>query len=100
MSTVIVAGYVHVDPADRDRFIEGHRNIVEAGRTRPNSGCLDVSISADSVDPGRVNIFEYWESAEALEAFRASAPTPTVSIALTNENVLKHQITASGPPFA
>jgi quinol monooxygenase YgiN len=35
-------------------------------------GCLDVAICADLVDPGRVNIFERWESEAALETFRSS----------------------------
>jgi quinol monooxygenase YgiN len=30
----------------------------------------DVAIRADLVDPGRVNIFERWESQAALETFR------------------------------
>src|SRR2546421_7165516 len=37
-------------------------------------GCLDVAICADLVDPGRVNIFERWESQAGLETFRSSGP--------------------------
>ncbi|HEX4251443.1 MAG TPA: antibiotic biosynthesis monooxygenase [Pseudonocardia sp.] len=94
---VIVAGRIYVDPADRDRYVEGHQEIVERARAYP--GCLDLAISADAVEPGRVNIFEHFESAEALEAFRAGAPTPSVSIDMLDAQVLKHQISSSGPPF-
>jgi quinol monooxygenase YgiN len=45
-------------------------SIVE--RARKAAGCLDVAIAADPIDPGRVNIFERWESQAALETFRRS----------------------------
>ncbi|GAA2784943.1 antibiotic biosynthesis monooxygenase family protein [Saccharopolyspora taberi] len=94
---VIVAGKLYVDPEERDRFIEGHRAIVEAARGHP--GCLDLSISPDPLEPGRVNNFEYWESHEALEAFRAAAPRPSVSIEFRDAQVFKHEISHTGPPF-
>lgn len=94
---LIVAGKVYVDPSDRDRFVEGHRDIIEQSRRQP--GCLDLSISPDPTEAGRVNIFEYWESQETLEAWRAIAPPPSVSIDIKDGQVLKHQISRSGPPF-
>jgi quinol monooxygenase YgiN len=95
--TVIVAGKVYVDPEERDRFIEGHRVIVAKARAYP--GCLDVAISADPVDPGRVNLFEYWESAEVLARWRKSAPRPTVRMKMKDAEVYKHKISETGPPF-
>jgi quinol monooxygenase YgiN len=38
------------------------------------AGRLDFAICAELVDPGRVNIFERWESQAALETFRSSGP--------------------------
>ncbi|WP_158893940.1 putative quinol monooxygenase [Amycolatopsis anabasis] len=95
--TLIVAGKVYVNPPERDRFVEGHRSIVEQAREYP--GCLDLSISPDPLDPGRVNIFEYWESKERLDAWRAISPRPSVAIGIEDDQVLKHEIAASGPPF-
>jgi hypothetical protein len=46
-------------------------SIVEHGRA---VGCLDVAISADLVDAGRVNIFARSESQSAVDAFRSSGP--------------------------
>jgi quinol monooxygenase YgiN len=95
--TVIVAGKVFVDPEARDRCIEAHRGIVEAARAYP--GCIDVAISPDAVDPGRVNVFEHFESKEALDAWRAIAPRPAASFDFKDVQVVKHVIAASGPPF-
>ncbi|MBF6332233.1 putative quinol monooxygenase [Nocardia transvalensis] len=95
--TVIVAGRLYVDPMDRDRFVEGHRPIMEAGRNQP--GCIDLSISADPIEPGRVNLFEYWESPEALAAFRARGLHSAEVIDIKEDHVLKHEVSHSGPPF-
>lgn len=95
--SVIVAGAVYVDPAERDRFVEGHRVLVEAAREAP--GCLDLSVSPDPVAADRVNLFEYWESKEALEAWRARAPRPSTEVAIGGVEVSKHEIAHSGPPF-
>lgn len=94
---VIVAGTLYVDPGDRGRFIQGHRNIVEQARKHP--GCLDLSISPDPTEAGRVNVFEYWESKETLDTWRAMAPSPTVSIDIQDDQAVKHEISKSGPPF-
>jgi quinol monooxygenase YgiN len=70
---VIVAGHVVVDPSRRDDYLSGCVDVVRQARRTP--GCLDFAISADVVDPGRVNIFERWESQAAVEAFRGSGPS-------------------------
>jgi hypothetical protein len=41
---------------------------------READGCLDFAVSADTVDPSRVNIFERWRSRELLDTFRGSGP--------------------------
>jgi quinol monooxygenase YgiN len=95
--TVIVAGKVYVDPSERARMIEGHRRIVERAREHP--GCLDISISPDPIEDGRVNVYEYWESREVLDAWRKIAPQPSVSVEMRSGEVLKHEVSSSGPPF-
>jgi quinol monooxygenase YgiN len=95
---LIIAGPVYIDPNGRDQFVEGHREIVEQARIYP--GCLDLAITCDTVDPGRVNIFEMWESEEQLDTWRGVAPRPTGSMpAIVRDEVEKHQVSASGPPF-
>lgn len=96
--TVIVAGSVWVDPATRDQSVEAHQVIVRAARDYP--GCLDCAISADPIDPGRVNLFEYWDSEETLNAWRAIAPHPgPPKTTIKAQNVFLHEVSASGPPF-
>lgn len=57
---IIVAGHVTVSPEQRETYLAGCVVIVE--RARQADGCLDVTISADLIDPARVNLYERWES--------------------------------------
>lgn len=67
---VIVAGHVVVDANERDEYLGTCRTVVEQARRAP--GCLDFTISADLLDPGRINIFERWGTQDAVDAFRGS----------------------------
>ncbi|MCZ7415002.1 MULTISPECIES: putative quinol monooxygenase [unclassified Streptomyces] len=95
--TVIIAGWLDVAPQERDRLVEAHRELVVAGRGQP--GCLDLAISADPTAPGRVRLFEHWESQETLDAWRAVAPQPSVPVEIGHAEVFKHEVARSGPPF-
>jgi quinol monooxygenase YgiN len=70
---VIVAGYLLVEPPQRESYLAGCVSVVEQARRAP--GCLDFSISADLVVPGRINVLERWESQAAVEKFRGSGPS-------------------------
>ena len=93
--TVIIAGKAYV--VDRDRYLEAHHDLIARCRAAP--GCLDVAISADPLEPDRVNVFEHWESATALEAWRAVAHAPDLGDQLRDVSVAKHEVAHSGPPF-
>jgi quinol monooxygenase YgiN len=60
---VIVAGRITVDPEQRESYLAGSIGVVE--KARRAAGCLDFAIMADLLDPGRVNLFERWESQAA-----------------------------------
>ena len=69
---VIVAGYLVVEPLQRDSYLSGCQAVVQhARRTR---GCLDFALSADLLDPGRIDVFERRESRAAVDGFRGSGP--------------------------
>jgi quinol monooxygenase YgiN len=77
---VIVAGHITVEPEQRESYLAGCVTVVEQARAA--AGCLDFAISADLIDPGRINIFERWESQAAVEAFRSSGPSDEQSAAM------------------
>jgi quinol monooxygenase YgiN len=67
---LIVCGHLVLDPADRDAHVMASVDAVRLARQAP--GCLDFAVSADPMDPTRVNVFERWAGPEDLDAFRAS----------------------------
>jgi quinol monooxygenase YgiN len=67
---LIVCGHLVLDPEDRDAHVMASVSAVRLARQAP--GCLDFAVSADPVDPTRVNVFERWAGPEDLDAFRAS----------------------------
>jgi quinol monooxygenase YgiN len=94
---VIVAGHITVEPQQRESYLAGCVSIVEQARRA--AGCLDVAITADLIDPGRVNIFERWESQAALETFRSSGPSDDQSAARLSVSVAEYDIADVRPLF-
>jgi quinol monooxygenase YgiN len=94
---VIVAGHVTVEPQQREAYLAGCVSVVE--QARGTAGCLDFAISADLIDPGRVNIFERWESQSAVEAFRGSGPSDEQGAALRSASVAEYDIAGVRPLF-
>lgn len=78
MPMVIIAGHVEVDAGDRDRYVTDHQDLVRRARQAP--GCLDLSITADALDPTRVNNLERWQSVGHLDAWRAVAHAPDTGL--------------------
>ena len=87
---VIVAGHVVVDPEQRDDYLAGCVEVVRQARRA--SSCLDFSLSADLLEPGRVNIYERWESQAAVEAFRGSGPSDEQGAAIVAASVSEYDI--------
>lgn len=87
---VIVAGHVVVDPQERDDYLSGCHDVV--CQARRAAGCLDFALSADLVDPGRVNIFERWESQAAVEAFRGGGPSDEQGAAIRAASVAEYDV--------
>ncbi|HZR52202.1 MAG TPA: antibiotic biosynthesis monooxygenase family protein, partial [Streptosporangiaceae bacterium] len=87
---VIVAGQIFVDPAERERYLVGCAEVVEQARRAP--GCLDFAITADLIDPGRINVFERWQTQEAVQAFRGSGPSQEQSAAMLSASVAEYDV--------
>jgi quinol monooxygenase YgiN len=87
---VIVAGYLVVEPLQRDSYLAGCKAVVQQARRTP--GCLDFAISADLLDPSRVDIFERWESQAAVNAFRGSGPSDEQQGSIVSASVSEYAV--------
>jgi quinol monooxygenase YgiN len=87
---IVVAGHLIVDPEQRESYLADCVSVVEQARRAP--GCLDFAITGDLVDPGRIDVFERWESRAAVEAFRGSGPSDEQSAAMLSASVAEYDI--------
>jgi quinol monooxygenase YgiN len=87
---LIVPGYLVVDPLRRDSYLDDCRAVVRQARTSP--GCLDFAISADVIEPDRIDIFERWESRVALDEFRGSGPSDEQQSLIVSASVCEYDV--------
>ncbi len=93
---IIVSGKIYVRPGARHEFLASSLEaVVQARRSR---GCRDFVVSADSIEPDRVNVYEEWESEEALLTFRGAGPGEDLSSSIVRADVARHVVASSGPP--
>ncbi len=92
LTVVIVAGHILVDPQQREHYLAHCVGVVEQARRAP--GCLDFSLSADLLDPGRVNVLERWASQADVEAFRGSGPSDEQGAAMLGASVAEYDVAA------
>lgn len=88
---IIVAGHLTVDPSERDSYLAGCVGVVEQARRAP--GCLDFTISADLIEPGRINIFERWTSQQDVETFRGDGPSDDQAATIRGASVTEYDVT-------
>ena len=95
---MIVAGTLTVRPEDREAYLAGCRAVVEQARAAP--GCLEFAITADLVEPGRIQVFERWRTRAELEAFRGSGPADEQTAVLLGADVAEYDVvrTHDGTP--
>lgn len=96
---LIIAGHFDVDPAERDQFIRDREEGTK--RSRAEDGCLVYAFSADPLEPGRVLLYERWESKEALAEHIADLPTrpqPANAVKPISSEVLQYEISNVGQP--
>ena len=93
---LIVAGYLITDVEDRDAFVaEGVKAVSMA---RSAAGCLDFSITADTLDPKRVNIYERWGTEQELLAFRGSGPDSGTAARILDADMKRYVIASVEDP--
>ena len=94
---IIIAGHELVDEAERDRCVAAYREML--GRAREADGCIDVAITADPLDPRRINNLEVWRDRDALDAWRARADAPDTGVEPFELRVYRYDATDGGPLF-
>ena len=64
-------------------------------KRRPFFDLIDFHLSADPIEPGRINVFERWKSVEAVEAFRGSGPSEDQQAVIIEAKVLQYETAGS-----
>ncbi|MGH9015676.1 MAG: hypothetical protein ACRDZ1_17305 [Acidimicrobiia bacterium] len=54
-------------------------------------------VSADPLEPDRVNVYERWETGAAVEAFRGEGPGPDLTSDIARAEVSRYDISSTGP---
>jgi quinol monooxygenase YgiN len=93
---LIIAGYLVVEPTERDAFVAEGTTVVSLARKAP--GCLDFAMTADTLDPARVNVFERWETEEELLAFRGSGPDSGTAAKILDADVKRYVVASVEDP--
>lgn len=93
---LIIAGHLVARASERDGYVAECVETVEAARAAP--GCLDFSITSDTMDPARIRIYERWEDEERLLAFRGSGPSADQQAAIVDADVKRYSISEVGEP--
>jgi quinol monooxygenase YgiN len=94
---LIIAGYLEIDANRRDDYVAAHRDLLQRGRQAP--GCLDLAISADPLNPARVNNLERWASREQLDAWREVAAAPETEISIIGGDMMEYTVADVRPVF-
>ncbi len=96
---IIIAGHLRVAASERDEYLTAVADVSTRARRTP--GCHDFVQAADPLDPERINIYERWDSDEALLAFRSSdldgTEPPSLPTVVAAE-VAKYRISAVESP--
>jgi quinol monooxygenase YgiN len=92
---IIVSGWLKVAPGERAAYLHGCRVVMEAARSSP--GCRDFHLSADPIEPDRINVVERWDSVADVEAFRGSGPSGDQQAAILDAEVVQYEVASAQP---
>jgi len=93
---LIVAGYLITEVEARDALVVEGVKVVSMARSAP--GCLHFSITADTLEPQRVNIYERWETEKELLAFRGSGPDSGTAARILDADMKRYVIASVEDP--
>ena len=90
---LIVSGYLRVEPSQRDEYLAGCQGLMATARA--TEGCRDFHLAADPLEADRINVYEEWDSAEAVEAFRGAGPSEEQQVAILDAGVRQHEVAST-----
>ena len=61
---IIIPGTIDMPPENVDAALAAGKPLIEGALSQP--GCLDYDWCPEPLHPGRIRVFERWESEEAL----------------------------------
>lgn len=64
MAKIVISAQIDLDPARRDEALRSAQKWIDGALSQ--AGCIHYDWSADLNNPSRVNVFEEWESEDAL----------------------------------
>ena len=97
---LIVAGTITVDPADVPQFRAAAALMMAATHQEP--GNIEYVFSVSVADPGNVQIFEIWESADDLEKHftlphMATFQATLKELAITGRSLHRYEVASFEP---
>ena len=102
MAKIVISAQIDLDPAGRDAALRSAQPWIDGALSQP--GCVHYDWSADLNQPSRINVFEEWDSEEALAA-HFSGPQYAGMLAHIGANGLqnavsrKYRVDAEGPVY-
>ncbi|MEM6610642.1 MAG: putative quinol monooxygenase [Pseudomonadota bacterium] len=102
MAKIVISAQIDLDPAQRADALTKAKPHIDAALAQP--GCIAYDWSADGNDPARVNVFEEWESEEALAAHFAGSAYSGMrdhigAFGLTGAVSRKYRVDAEAPVY-
>ena len=92
---LIVSGRLYLKLGTREPFLASCEASMRLARQ--TAGCLDFAVSADPLEPDRVNVYEAWTDAESLASFRAANGDGALFSLIERFEVERHEVARSGP---
>ena len=92
---IIVSGTIRMLPGQREAFLRASLETIEAARKAAR--CRAFVVAADPIETDVANVYEEWDSEEALLAFRGGGPPADLRSLIANASVRRHEVSKSGP---
>ena len=102
MAKIIISGTIDMPPENVDAALAAGRPLIEGALTE--EGCLDYDWCPDPTTPGRIRVFERWESEETLAAhfqtrWYLDMRETIGSFGLTGADISKYRVDIQEPVY-